>query len=248
MIDFCHSDNNLLQIILRLMKRSILISLMIMTVLSAVSAQRTYWTTGSEMIFSFSDVSVDGVDRDTRLRFSMFYHTSSYINHDFTNELGAFYGLSLRNVGFITGNETIGSDNYDRVKRRSYSLGLPIGLKVGNIKSNIFFFAGGEYEMMFHYKEKRFQGKDKLKQTDWFSPKTNRFIPSVFLGISFPGGRTVTFKYYLEDFMNRSYLDPATGLRPYQNMDSRIFYVSFSRKLRYKEIVESVSRSTTISM
>jgi hypothetical protein len=194
------------------------------------------------MIFSMSDVSKSDIMQDSELRWTIFYHTAAYNNHDVSDNLGFFYGLALRNVGFITQDEIIGPASYSTVKRRSYSLGLPLGVKIGNLGSNMFIFGGGEYEWLFHYKEKRFEdGKKVSRESDWFSGKTNRFVPSLFVGLNFKSQVAVTFKYYLDDMMNRSYREPLTGNRPYSNMTSNIFYISISKKFKYNRLKELVN-------
>ncbi|MBE0673495.1 MAG: hypothetical protein IH591_02425 [Bacteroidales bacterium] len=223
------------------MKKGIVIIISLIISVYAVQAQKSYRTTDSEMIFSMSDVKRNGVDLDSEVRWTMFYHTAGYNNHDITGTFGLFYGLALRNVGFITQDEVIGLTQFSTVKRRSYSLGLPVGIKIGDLDSDMFIFGGAEYEWMFHYKEKRFEEGEKVsRETDWFSKKTNRFVPSLYFGLNFKTQLSVTFKYYLNDMMNRSFRDPATGLRPYSDMDSRIFYISVSKKFRYNRLKEIV--------
>ena len=209
----------------------------------AASSQKPYTTTDSEMIFGISDITKNGVELDSDLRFTLFYHTATYLNHDLSNNFGLFYGIALRNVGFITGDETIGIETYSTVKRRSYSLGVPLGFKVGSISDNTFLFMGAEYEWLFHYKEKRFVNDEKVyKEGDWFSRQTNTFVPSLFAGVTFPKGYSITFKYYLDNFMNTNYRD-AQGTRPYSGMNSQLFYISLSKVFKHQKI-ESIIKST----
>jgi hypothetical protein len=223
------------------MKTTVIFHIIIFLTSSITLAQRSYVTGDSEMIFSMSQVGKAGNDLDTELRWTVYYHSGTYQNHDINDQFGLFYGLAIRNIGFITQREVVGLNLFSTVKRRSYTLGLPVGIKLGNLDNNMFIFCGGEYEWLFHYKEKWFEGKDKVyRETDWFSRKTNTFIPSLFAGINFKTGFTLTFKYYLEDFMNRSYRDPVTGLRPYSDMESKVFYISLSKKFRYDRIKETI--------
>ncbi len=228
------------------MKKLILVALFVPITYFA-SAQKTYTTTDSEIIFGVSDITLNGYELDTDLRFTLFYHSATYLNHDISDNLGVFYGLALRNVGFITRDETIGSDLFTTVKRRSYSLGIPVGVKIGSISKSTFLFAGAEYEWMFHYKEKRFINDEKVdKYTDWFSKRTNTFIPSMFVGVTFPKGYSVTFKYYLDDFMNRNFRD-GSGNRPYAGMNSQLFYFSLSKMFRYDKF-ESMVKKTDLEL
>jgi hypothetical protein len=111
--------------------------------------QRSYITGDSEMIFSVADITKGGVGMDSHLRWTTFYHSATYHNYDVCSNFGFYYGLALRNVGFITRDESIGGTLYNMVKRRSYSLGLPVGIKLGDINRNTFIFGGVEYEWMF---------------------------------------------------------------------------------------------------
>jgi len=231
-----------------MMKPGIFILAIIVLTQTVAVAQRTYVTTDSEMIFSMSQVSRPGLDIDTELRWTVYYHTGAYKNYDITDQFGLYYGLAIRNVGFITQNEVIGLNMLSTVKRRSYTLGVPLAVKIGDLGRNVFLFGGGEYEWLFHYKEKWFDGRERVyRETDWFSRKTNSLIPSLFAGINLRSGMTVTFKYYLDDFMNRSYRDPLTGLRPYSDMDSKVFYISLTKRFRYDRIRETI-RSQVLSI
>jgi hypothetical protein len=99
------------------------------------------------------------------------------------------------------------SVDYEKVKRRSYTFGVPLSFKFGNFDKNIYFFAGGEMELLFHYKEKYWLNDVKYKSKEWFSNKTERWAPSVFGGVQFPGGGYIKFKYYFNDFLNHDYVD-----------------------------------------
>lgn len=230
------------------MKKKLFFYVVLILIPLTAQAQSSYVTYDSEMIFSMSQVSRAGNYLDTELRWTVYYHSGGYHNHDLTENFGLFYGLAIRNVGFITQNEIIGANLFTTVKRRSYTLGFPVGVKLGDLNKNMFIFGGGEYEWLFHYKEKWFEGREKVfRETDWFSRKTNTFVPSIFAGVNFSSGVTVTFKYYLEDFMNRSYREPVTGLRPYSDMESKVFYISLSKKFRYERAKETV-RSQVLSI
>jgi hypothetical protein len=77
-------------------------------------------------------------------------------------------------------------NNETKIKRRSYPLAVPLALKFGNMKKDQFFFAGGEYEWTFLYKQKLFIDGEKFKHREWTSDRVNAFLPSVFAGIQLP--------------------------------------------------------------
>lgn len=211
-----------------------------------------YHTSTGELIFSLGDVNVDGAEDPTNtLRFSFFFHLQEQWNFDFNDNFGIRIGAAIRNVGFNTVDDPIriqeheefvssdieGCDKEVDYKRRAYSLGAPVEIKLGKVKNGAFFFGGVEPELMFHYKEKLFVNGDKdnvLKE--WFSDKVNLFNPSVYAGIQFKRGLNLKFKYYLNDFLNTEYEETVNGqIRlPYQNVESRLFYISISAGLNPK--------------
>ncbi|MCB0571821.1 MAG: hypothetical protein KDC66_18770 [Phaeodactylibacter sp.] len=204
-----------------------------------------YSTSGGDLIFSFADVSSDNASVRSNLRFSAFFHIGEFWHFDFTNSFGMFTGVGLRNVGIITkddgiviGEHTRFLDPYPsdvKIKRRSYSLGVPLAFKIGNLKRRTFVYAGGEAELMFHYKEKLFIDGDKEdKFNEWFSDRTNIINPSLFGGIQLPGGLNVKFKYYLLDFLNPDYAERIDGVvvHPYQGLENQMFYISLAWNLR----------------
>jgi hypothetical protein len=193
-----------------------------------LNAQKVYPVTSGEIIFSQSKASFTpeflsqypGASlANNNVRFTAFLHIGQYIHCDFSNTFGLFSGLAIRNVGMITDEtlptnvSTTGTDilyqNYNII-RRQYMLGVPLAIKLGSFKDHTYFFAGGEYEVAFHLKEKYWtdsfdRSGPKTKSTEWFSSQTPTFLPSLFAGVQFPGGVNLKFKYYLTDFLNTDY-------------------------------------------
>lgn len=217
-----------------------------------VQSQNFYPTTGGELIFSSSNVQFDGDYIDNNLRFTMFFHTQQNWHYDFFDNVGMFFGWSIRNVGFITEDlsqnsgfpEIVqGHSDYNKtikIKRRSYSLGIPLALKIGSFKNDFFFFAGGEYEWMFHYKQKLFMDDTKYKFTEWASHRVNPLQPSLFGGVQFPGGIQLKFKYYLDDFLNKSFTGNDFGYEvDYSAFDqSNIWYISLSFQIGKEDLFD----------
>jgi hypothetical protein len=191
-------------------------------------AQHVYPVTSGEIIFSQSNTTFTQAFLDqypgaglsgNNVRFTAFFHLGQYIHCDFTDKFGFFSGLGIRNVGMITDESlpqtvsttggTVPYSDYN-VIRRQYMLGVPLAIKVGSFKNHLYFFAGGEYEMAFHLKEKYWtdsfdRSGSKTKSMQWFSSQTPTFLPSVFAGVQFPRGVNLKFKYYLTDFLNSDY-------------------------------------------
>ncbi len=206
-----------------------------------------YSTNGGEFIFSFADVDAGGADINNIIRFSAFFHAGQKWHFDFGKNFGLFTGYGIRNVGFITEGDGIEEAEFQefienepdlddiRVKRRSYTLGVPLAFKVGNLERGAYVFGGGELELMFNYKAKLFVDGDKEEKfNEWFSDRTNLLNPSVFGGVQFPGGLTLQVKYYLLNFLNQDFTQRVGGVnvQPFSNVDSRMFYLSVSYNLR----------------
>ena len=205
------------------------------------------------MIFSLSDVTFNNADVNTNLRFTSFFHGQQRFNLDYGNFVGLFTGVGIRNIGLITEDlyQNVGFLDIDnthpdwnksvKIKRRSYSVGFPLALKVGNM-DKMYLFAGGEYEYMFHYKQKLFIDGEKIKFSEWASNRVNAWIPSLFAGIQFPGGFNLKVKYYMDDFLNPGF----TGIDFGENVDystfqsSGIWYISIATIINQKSIQNMV--------
>lgn len=223
---------------------------------SATAQKSSYWTSGMELIFSWSDAQFTdkfiqdypaAAILDNPVRFTVVLNISQNRHFDFSNSVGMFTGLGLRNVGMITNEnlpQQIDGAAYQNYKliRRQYTLGVPLALKIGNFEKGFFLFGGGEIEWAFVYKQKYWNTLDrsgeKTKSVDWFGNQTPAFLPSVFGGIQFPGGVNVRFKYYLNDFLNNNYKlnNQASGqfnvgdLTRYES--TQLFYVAVSYALK----------------
>jgi len=155
-----------------------------------------------------------------------------YANRDVSEKLGFYAGLAVRNVGYILEDYTDPTDQFVYKKKfRTYNLAIPVGVKVGNL-SKLFFFGGYAVEFPFAYKEKTFTGGDKIgKITGWFSDRYEGVQHGPHIGIQFPQGLDVKFKYYLSEFHNKDFAESTNGVQPYKGLESHIFYFSLSWKM-----------------
>ena len=197
--------------------------------------KRFYSSTSLEMIFSFADVEVDSVNASTVMRWAPVLNFQYIYNFDMNKNFGIFTGLDLRNLGFIWKN-----DKGEKWKHRVYALGLPIGIKLGNLKSGMFVYLGGQIECAFNYKEKYFlNGSKKTKDMYWFTNRVNVLQTSVLLGVNFPKGANIKFKYYLTDLLNTEYEEfDENGVKgkPYEAFkSSQIFYFSLSFNMFHRD-------------
>ena len=228
----------------------VLLAFFIAIVSIDTNAQRIYHSNGGEVIFSGADVNFNGVNVNTNIRFTLFFHAQHHLNLDLTDNIGLFTGVGIRNVGLITEDlyQNVGFSDIDnehpnwnkntKVKRRSYSLGFPLAIKLGSFSKDFFLFAGGEYEWMFHYKQKLFIDDNKTKFKEWTSDRVNAWVPSLFVGVQFPQGFRLKFKYYMNDFLNTSF----TGVDFGQDVDysqfesTGMWYVSVAFFINKKQI------------
>ncbi len=234
------------------MKKSILslITACLLFSLQDISSQDVYSVSSGELLFQLSDTELNGLPVQERLRFTIFPHFGQYWHLDFRNSIGMYTGLALRNVGFIYDEEA----PLQKTIRRSLNLGVPLALKLGSFKDHFFIYGGGEYELLFHYKAKRWYSNEregeKITDSEWFSDKTNRFVPAAIAGVQFPGGFNIKFKYYLGDFLNLDYYgrdlhEDNVSFASYtkQNM----FYFSVSWQLRTDQIREKIKGTEVIA-
>jgi len=202
----------------------------------------SYFSFEGEMIFSFAEFqSPEGIDLEQNMRWSPVFNMAWHYNYDLNDYFGLNVGLGFRNVGFIVKGDGIDIEDsdIDRKKYRTYNAGVPIGFKAGRLdqENPLFLFAGYEIEFPFAYKEKQFDGGDKLrKRTDWFSDRTEDFQQSVFVGIQLPEGFSLKAKYYLTDFFNADFsetvridgTDSDLVVKPYENFNAQVFYFSIT--------------------
>jgi hypothetical protein len=188
---------------------------------------KAYVTSGGELIFSLASIEQNGNKESATLRFSPAVNFQVMINKDLSKNFGLFTGLALRNVGYIM-NGYIDSNGLQYKKKfRSYNIGIPFGLKVGNLDKT-FFYAGYEIEFPITYKEKTYDGGDKIdKITGWFSNREETVQHGFFVGIQFPYAVSLKFKYYLSEFHNRDF-ETNAGVKPYAGLKSNIYYFSLS--------------------
>jgi len=181
------------------------------------SYKKFYSAPASEVIFSAADLgnvtittpginnmpaTITTISPDIIPRFSAFLHLANQLHFNVSNTFGFYTGLGLRNIGMINKfNDSL------RIKQRFYSLGVPIAFKIGSMGKKIYFSAGAEAEIFFHYKQKTFAGNEGRrgekvqKFNEWFSKRNNIFIPSVFVEFNFGNGNYVRLKYYLNNIL-----------------------------------------------
>lgn len=220
------------------MKIIVFVAAVLLVIPSIAQDKKIYTTTSGELIFSFANINDNGSEEGSVIRFSPVVNIQNWVNIDKSDHFGIFTGLSVRNVGFIYDVPDDSPVKYDypndtnvRKKFRTYNLGIPVGVKLGNLDDK-FLFVGYELEIPINYKEKTFIGEDKEEKYNvWFSSRTKTFNHSLMAGIQLPYGATLKFKYYLTNFFNKKFQtsDGQGGtIKPYENVDVNVFYFSLN--------------------
>ena len=237
--------------------KKILLLLLVISISQTSFSQKISHAFAGEIIFGSSNASyaVDGsgIAGNNKagsvtgpIRFSIWLHLGYYTHIDFSKNFGIYTGLVNRNVGFITQEMPSEKALTESVKwkRRSYTLGVPLAIKFGNLENNMYVFVGVQYDMFYHYKEKEFLPSGKRKYSKWFSDRVNLFAPSVFGGITFPGGLSVKYTYQLTDMMNKDFVVKTSNgeIKPYENMSSKMSYLSVYSMLSWSKTYSEVTK------
>jgi hypothetical protein len=121
------------------------------------------------------------------------------------------------------------------VKRRVYSLGIPLGIKLGDLRNRNFAIAGGGVDVPFNYRETGFVHRgEKAKFNEWFSDRTPPVMPFVFAGYSFNPGFTLKLQYYPGNFFNQDFTENM-GVKPYTNYDVHLLLLSIGIDIHYSQ-------------
>ncbi len=167
------------------------------------------------------------------LRFTYFINYGLTFNYDFSNFIGAYAGLDLKNIGFIEKRKDT------TIKHRTYDLGIPVGVKIGNMKDRFYGFAGGGVETPINYREKAFVNRgDKQKFNEFFSDRTSHILPYIFAGVSVKPGVSLKLQYYLTNYMNpdfQGYDRTKVYGKPYAGYDVHLFLISIGVNMPYSK-------------
>jgi hypothetical protein len=209
--------------------KKFIITLFIGLFLSSIgySQSKLYSTSGWEMIFSWADVNYNGDENGAIMRWAPVLNIQSALNYDVAKSFGLFTGLAIRNVGYIYNNYVDREGYTVKKKFRTYNIGIPVGIKVGNL-DKLFIYAGYDFEFPFHYKEKTFKDESKNKDVQtFFSNRVEQFQHGIIVGIQFPYGANLKFKYYFSEFHNQGYTE-SDGYMPYAGLKSNVLYISLN--------------------
>lgn len=182
------------------------------------------------MIFSTALIDNSGAQSLGTLRFSMFFHIGATYNYNISDHFGIYTGLDIKNIGYIEKFKL----NDLTVKRRVYTAGIPIGLRIGNVEERNYFFLGGGVDFPFHYKVKSWSKLNpKSKFNEWFSEETEHILPYMFAGFAIKG-TTLKVQYYPTNFLNEDYTDPNPGgIKPFAGKNVNMLLISIGRDMKF---------------
>lgn len=182
------------------MKKHFLAFALAFICVSNIQAQKVYTSTQLKLIFSSAhQTQRNGSTIKSPMRFSGFFNYSIIANIDFNKTFGISIGGEIKNIGLIL------KDSVYHTKHRAYAVGVPVYLRVGKLDNRWYFFAGGQYDYMFAYKEKVFVDDAKIKRTNGYSNSVTPFIPSVFAGFRGKSGASFSVHYMLDNFFSSDY-------------------------------------------
>lgn len=181
---------------------------------------------GDGPLLSFASMKENGEHMRNIPRFTLFLNVGSNFNKDFSKNFGVFTGINLKNIGLISKP----TDSL-KLKQRVYTLGVPLGFKIGDLTNgSFFFFAGGEIDMAVNYKEKQFVDGDKVhKFNEWFSDRTPLLMPSFFAGFRVNPGFGLKVQYYPQNFFNTDFKTKdksGNTVYPYRNLEANMVFVT----------------------
>ena len=181
------------------------------------------------MIFSTALINNNGAKSLGTLRFSAWINVGATYNYNINKNVGIYTGLDLKNIGFI---EKFAVQN-TTVKSRLYTLGVPVGLRFGDLPKRNYFFIGGGVDLALHYKSKMWSDvQSKTKFNEWFSDYTQLFLPYVFGGLALKG---LTFKlqYYPTNFLNEDKTLGSTTTKIFANKKANLLLFSIGKDMKF---------------
>ena len=210
---------------MKTISRLIIVGCFLLTI--NVAHAQFYTTAGAEMIFSFANVTENGTELESRMRWSPVFNFGVHAHYDVAKSVGFFSGLKIKNIGFIYQN----AEN-KKVIQRTYNLAIPVAIKVGNLEK-FFAYGGYQFELPFHYKYKTWDSSDrsgaKTKFTNFFSDATPAVVHSIIGGVQFPGGINLKFQWYLNNFINPDY--SRNGVLINDGLDVQVFSLSLAANM-----------------
>ncbi|WP_018341586.1 outer membrane beta-barrel protein [Cytophaga aurantiaca] len=184
------------------MKKNILLLIAFLCIqVAAFSQNKIYGVFETKALFQVGMIEDSaGGHVKSILRFTPVANYTLMAHKDFNNKVGIYTGIGIKNVGFITRQNS--SDM--TVKSRAYCLSVPVGLKFGNFKEDNYLFIAGEFLTQLDYKEKVFIDGDKSKRKSFYDNDINLFNYSASIGFHLKG-LIIGAEYTLSNFFDDKY-------------------------------------------
>lgn len=216
-----------------LMKKNLFLFVAFLCVqISAFSQNKLYGVFESKTLFQVGMLEDSaGGSVKSILRFAPFANYTLQGHKDFSNKFGLYAGIGVKNVGFITRQNSTDMN----VKSRAYCISVPLGLKFGNFKEDKYLFVAGEFLTQLDYKEKVFIGSDKSKRKSYYDNDINLFNYSASIGLHLKGF-IIGAEYTLSNFFDDKYRfqpvksNPATYAGPSKS-NILTFFIGFRTNL-----------------
>jgi hypothetical protein len=157
---------------------------------------KTYLTNDDDgIIFSWTQ----GGGYTSNIRFSMILNTGVKYNYNLTSKLGIYTGLTMKNVGKADRINGVVS------RARNYYVGVPFGMRIGNLRKKTEVNVGGGIDFTLHHKEKIWVDGDKRDTKQklncaWFDNKYSPFVNPYIFGSFKVNGLGLKYQYYLQPF------------------------------------------------
>lgn len=182
------------------------------------------------LIFSTALIDQNGVQSWGTLRFTGFFNFGFSYNYNFNKNIGVYTGVDVKNIGYIEKWNTLNQT----LKQRVYTVGAPLGFRLGNLEQRNYFFLGAGLDFAFHYKYKYWSDvQSKVKYNEWFSNRTELLMPYLFAGVAFKG-TTLKIQYYPNNFV-RSGANTGTFLPVVNvpNYNVNLLLLSIGKDIRF---------------
>jgi hypothetical protein len=166
----------------------------------------------------------------SNFRFNNFVNTGLHATVNLKSKLAFYTGLEFRNMGFA--NRVVNL----KYRHSTTYIGLPLGLRIGDLKSKTEFIGGTGFDVPTYYKYKSWNvgdKKNKFKTTKSSNGILRSFNPYLFVGYKMKG-LGIKLQYYPQTFFVNS-LSPKTHLM----YASLILDMAKGNKLPKKKVVPS---------
>lgn len=160
--------------------------------------------------FSWANIKGSGI---SNTRYTCFVNTGLHANYNLKRKLAFYTGLELRNMGYANRNIA----NNLRYRVSTTYIGMPLGVRIGDLKTKTEVIAGTGFDIPTYYKYKSWtigDKKNKVRETESASGLLRTFNPYLFLGYKYHG-MGVKFQYYPSSF----YVSTAA-------IEANLFYLS----------------------